>query len=78
MRKIDLHPSFGPTDYLITNIDEFDHDTYDYFGYCQTGGTNKWYIVRINRGGMTWEYVSGTGGYAAAWADRENKTYGLP
>ena len=63
--------------YYICNIDRYDNPTYNYYGYAQVG-TTKWYIIRINRGNMTRNYVTGDGDYYDAWDNRTTYTFGTP
>ena len=45
---------------------------YIYYGYSKTG---KWKIKRKTNSTNVWGTAEGTGDYAIAWADKENKNY---
>ena len=46
--------------------------TYTYYGFSNSG---KWKLKRKINVSMVWGTAEGTGDYATAWADRENKEY---
>jgi len=63
--------SFYPTIYSYIQSEE--DATYKYYGFASSSG---WQIKRKTLASGVWMVAVGTGDYAAAWADKANKSYG--
>lgn len=75
--NIPVAGSSSSTTYLIKNTsppDDPEIATYKYFGFVESGGT-KWRIMRKTLSDNSYDYATGTSGYATAWTNRANEEY---
>lgn len=74
--KVDVDGELIAADLGHYRAAHLDSSSPAYYGFLDKAG--NWYIMKATTSGnvITYTYCKGSSGYAAAWSDRANQTYG--